>query len=87
MAMSMGRRVPKIPKIVIKANLIVRKAVTPAKAVPPSAGWIPAPRFREDKLRGNDELCEFICVALYNKNVSEHFAPCQGHKKAIKRQL
>ena len=30
------------------------KTGTPAKAVPPSAGWIPAPRFREDKLRGND---------------------------------
>jgi hypothetical protein len=30
------------------------KRVTPAKAVPPSAGWIPAPRFREDKLCGND---------------------------------
>jgi hypothetical protein len=36
------------------------KPVTPAKAVPPSAGWIPAPRFREDKLRGNDQRGEIL---------------------------
>jgi hypothetical protein len=36
------------------------KRVTPAKAVPPSAGWIPAPRFREDELRGNDQRGEIL---------------------------
>jgi hypothetical protein len=32
----------------------VLKAATPAKAVPPAAEWIPAPRFRGDKFRDDE---------------------------------
>ena len=42
----------KLFKSVKEDDLVkIGKAVTPAKAVPPRAGWIAAPRFREDKLR------------------------------------